>query len=424
MNASEERSAPATRAPFHLTGAYAPVLEERTLVESELEVEGAVPRELRGTYVRNGPNPRGTSPAWFAAEGMLHAVRLEDGVARWYRNRWMKGGRGPNTSVVRHAGRILALVETMLPVEVDRELETVGTFDFGGDLARSMIAHPKVCPVTGELLFLSYARETPDVVSYRADARGRIVHRAPIRVPAATYMHDMAITARHVVLWDMPVLLGDWRSPQPFRWTDDYRPRIGVLARDGEGDDIAWFDVKPGFISHTVNAFEDGSLVVLDVVRAPRFPAACAVYRYTLDLRTGKATEDVVDARFVDFPRVHPEREGRPYRHGYGVELSDWASGSWQRAVARKYDMTTGVSEVHDFGPSQLPGELVFAPRPGAAREDDGWAIGFVYDRAREASDLVILDAQRYEEPPVATVRLPCRVPVGIHGAWLADAAS
>lgn len=413
-------SADRAAAPFHLTGAYAPVLEERTLLD--LPVEGAIPSELRGTYVRNGPNPRtGTSPAWFAGEGMLHGVRLEGGQARWYRNRWMKGGRGPNTSVVGHAGRILALVEVQLPWEVDRELETVGRFDFGGGLARSMIAHPKTCPATGELLFLSYAQASPGVVLHRADASGRIVHRAPIRVPAVTYMHDMAITERHVVFWDMPVLVGDWQSPMPLRWAEDYRPRIGVLPRDGQEADVRWFDVAPAFISHTMNAFEDGSLVVLDVVRGPRFPAACALTRYTLDLASAKATEEVVDPGFVEFPRVPPAREGRAYRYGYGVELSDWATGSWQRAVARKVDMNTGVSQVHDFGPSRLPGEFVLVPRRSSA-EDDAWAIGFVYDRAREASDLVILDAARFEEPPVATVRLPCRVPVGLHGAWVPEA--
>jgi carotenoid cleavage dioxygenase-like enzyme len=423
--------------PFHLSGAYAPVLEERTL--HDLEVDGAIPPALRGTYVLNGPNPRsGTSPAWFAGEGMLHGVRLEGGEAKWYRNRGRRDGRLPNTNVIRHAGRILALVETNLPIEVDPELETVGSFDFGGGLARSMIAHPKACPKTGELLFISYggepaeggssrafvqdARDPAQFVFYRADEAGRIVHRAPIRVPAVTYMHDIGITERYVVFWDLPVGAGDWRSSLPLQWLDDYRSRIGILARDGHEDDVTWFDVKPAFISHTMNAFDDGSVVVLDVVRAPGYPKAGALYRYTFDLRTGEVTERVIDDRFVDLPRVDPRREGRPYRCGYGVELSDWAGYTWQRAIARKYDMVTGASQVHDFGPSRLPGEFVFAPRPGGAAEDDGWALAFVYDRRRDASDLVILDAQRFEEAPVATVRLPCRVPAGIHGAWLADA--
>jgi carotenoid cleavage dioxygenase-like enzyme len=409
-------------APVHLTGAYAPVLEERTL--RDLEVIGEVPPDLCGTYVRNGPNPRsGTSPAWFAGEGMLHGVRLETGDARWYRNRWMRTERGPNTSVVGHAGRILALVETQLPVEVDAELSTVGRFDFGGGLQRSMIAHPKKCPTTGDLLFLSYGREEPHVTYYRADGGGRIVHQAPIRVPAATYMHDMGITDRHVVFWDMPVLVEDWRSAQPLRWSDDYRSRVGVLNRDGCDEDVAWFDVKPGYISHCLNAYENGSQVVLDVVRAPRLMTACELYRYTLDLQTGRATENVLDARFVDFPRVHPAFEGKPYRYGYAVELSDWGTGSWQRTVLRKYDLASGTSSAHDFGPARLPGECVLAPRAGAINEDDAWAITFVYDRAREASDLVILDPRRFEGEPIATVRLPCRVPIGLHGAWIPDPA-
>ncbi len=409
-------------APFHLTGAYAPVKEERTLCD--LEVIGEIPPGMRGTYVRNGPNPRGgSSPAWFAGEGMLHAVRLEAGSAKWYRSRWMHTERAPNTSVVGHSGRILALVETQLPIEVDAELETVGRFDFAGGLRRSMIAHPKKCPTTGELLFLSCARDLPHLTYYRADGEGRIVHQAPISVPAATYMHDMGITDRHVVFWDMPVLVEDWRSPQPLRWSDDYRSRVGVLGRDGLDEDVAWFDVKPGYISHCLNAYDEGSHVVLDVVRAPRMMTACELYRYTLDLRTGRVAERGLDSRFIDFPRIHPAFEGRPYRYGYGVELSDWSTGSWQRTVLQKCDVINGTSCAHDFGPARMAGECVLVPRPSATEEDDAWAVMFVYDRARDASDLVILDASRFDGEPVATIRLPCRVPIGLHGAWIPDGA-
>src|SRR5262245_8097454 len=133
--------------PFHLRGNYAPVPDEVTAFD--LSVQGAIPRELRGRYVRNGPNPKtGTSPHWFLGDGMLHGVELRDGRASWYRNRWVRTrafvedapwlrpdytrditvGRA-NTHVVAHAGRILALVETSLPTEVTPELETIGCFD-------------------------------------------------------------------------------------------------------------------------------------------------------------------------------------------------------------------------------------------------------------------------------------------------------
>jgi carotenoid cleavage dioxygenase-like enzyme len=306
-------------------------------------------------------------------------------------------------------------------VEVTGELGTLGRYDFAGLLPRPMIAHPKTCPITGELLFIAYGHDRPHLTYYRADAGGRIDHRAPIDVPAVTYMHDIAITAGRLIFWDLPVLVGDWRSPMPLRWSDDHAPRVGVLPRDGHEGDVQWFPVKPGAISHAMNAFEDGDLVVLDVVRAERLFTPFALYRYTFDLRTGAMTERVLDGRFVDFPRIHPAVEGRPYRHGYALELMDWETGSWQRTLARKYDLETGASVVHDFGPHRMAGELVVAPRAGATREDDAWLMGFVYDRQRQASDFVILDAARFGDEPVAAIRLPRRVPVGLHGAWLAD---
>src|SRR5690349_5707344 len=126
-------TAEAPTLPFHLSGAFAPVSEERT--ERELEVSGEIPRDLAGTYVRNGPNPRsGRSPAWFASEGMLHAVHFENGRARWYKNRFIAGPYAPNTHVIAYDGRLLALVETRRPIELTPELETVGVYDFGGAL--------------------------------------------------------------------------------------------------------------------------------------------------------------------------------------------------------------------------------------------------------------------------------------------------
>ena len=75
--------------PFYLEGNFAPVSEEVTA--HDLKVEGAVPPELTGLYLRNGPNPRKGDPGhWFLGDGMVHGVRLEDGGASWYRNRWVR----------------------------------------------------------------------------------------------------------------------------------------------------------------------------------------------------------------------------------------------------------------------------------------------------------------------------------------------
>jgi hypothetical protein len=44
-----------------------------------------------------------------------------------------------------------------------------------------------------------------------------------------------------------------------------------------------------------------------------------------------------------------------------------------------------------------------------------------VYDPHRDLSDVVILDAQDFAGEPVATIRLPVRVPFGFHGGWAPD---
>src|SRR5262245_41847006 len=57
----------------------------------DLEVVGELPRDLNGTFYRNGPNPAFEPPGryhWFDGDGMIHAIRLEDGRAS-YRNRWV-----------------------------------------------------------------------------------------------------------------------------------------------------------------------------------------------------------------------------------------------------------------------------------------------------------------------------------------------
>ena len=203
---------------------------------------GSLPPELTGRYLRNGPNPLpGHDPAhWVAGAGMLHGIRLRDGRAEWYRNRWVRTrlleGKpyirpdgtfdlavGPaNTHVVEHAGRILALVESSFPYVVTPELETVGPDDLGGRLTTATTAHPKTDPVTGDLHFFGYGVLPPYLTYHRLSAGGELVTSAEIAVGAPTMMHDFAITDRHAVFLDLPMT---------FRMADAQRPGAGTASR-------------------------------------------------------------------------------------------------------------------------------------------------------------------------------------------------
>ncbi|MFE9322031.1 carotenoid oxygenase family protein [Nocardia sp. NPDC052278] len=426
----------------HLTGNYAPVTEELTAYE--LPVTGTIPAELTGWYLRNGPNPHAAASAhWFLGDGMVHGVRLEQGRAVSYRNRWVRTSTFTddaqvrdadgnldltaglaNTHVIRHAGRTLALVESSYPYELTCELDTVGPYDFDGKLRTAMTAHPKTCPTTGELHFFGYAFTAPYLTYHRADAAGNLVVSRPIEVPAATMHHDFNLTATHVVFMDLPVVF-DLETAKsvggmPFRWRDDYQARLGVLRRDDPYGAIRWFPIDPCYVFHTLNAHDEPGRIVLHVIRYPNLwrqdahlPEHASLWRWTIDLATGTVAEQQLDDRDAEFPRIDDRLAGLDSRFGHATVAGD--SGALLR-----YDLHTGTSTAHEFGPGRIPAEAAFAPgddRPGG----DGYLMTYVYNADTDRSDLVIVDASELAAPPVATIHLPARVPYGFHGNWLAD---
>ena len=57
-------------------------------------------------------------------------------------------------------------------------------------------------------------------------------------------------------------------------------------------------------------------------------------------------------------------------------------------------------------------------PRSADAAEGDGWLVAVVYRGAEDRSDFVVFDAQDVAAGPIATAKLPRRVPFGFHGNW------
>ncbi len=439
--------------PLHLSGHLAPVPDEIDAVD--LPVTGSLPAELVGRYFRNGPNPMPgeVSGHWFTGHGMLHGLRLRDGRAEWYRNRWVRtrrldgvplyderGNRNldantANTHVIEHAGRLLALVESGLPHEIDRELGTVGPCDFGGRLTTAMTAHPKQDPATGELHFFGYGIQPPFLTYHRLSAAGELELSVPVDVPGPTMMHDFAITEHHVVWLDLPVVFDMALLPGslPYRWDDGYGARIGVMAKDG--GPVRWFEIEPCYVFHVGNAHEDAAgRVVLDAVRYDRavwnalWPTlggtgqeavdtavatgTSTLHRWTLDPATGSVAEQVVDGRDVEFPTLNDARVGRDNQYLYTVA---------EHAIV-KYDTRSGEAVEHDLGDGWHAGEAVFVPSVEARGEDEGWLLSLAtHDDATVPSELHVLDATDVKAGPVASVHLPRRVPAGFHGSWFAD---
>lgn len=431
--------------PFFQTGNFAPVEQEVTAFD--LKVKGELPRELNGLYLRNGPNPRTPTGHWFFGDGMLHGIRLEDGHARWYRNRWVRTRSfvegvdfiGPdgtldrtigraNTNVIGHAGKIFALVESSFPTEMSPELDTLGVRDYDGKLTSAMTAHPKICPLTGELHFFGYGFFPPFLVYNRADKSGRLVESVEIDVPGPTMMHDFAITENYVLFFDLPVVFDlemAMGGSMPYRWSDEYGARIGVMRRGAASAGVRWFEIPPCYLFHPFNACEKNGTIEVDAARydelwrrhSNEFAEARA-HRWTIDLASGTVKERPLDDRAIEFPRVDDRLNGLPHRFGYAV--SNHAGVSERAMRLLKYDFERGTTVAHDFGPGRSPGEGVFVPASPESAEDHGYVLAYVYDQARNGSDFVVLDARNFDAEPLAVIELPQRVPFGFHGNWIA----
>jgi carotenoid cleavage dioxygenase len=457
MTALDDRNS-ASVTNRYLQGNYGPVVEEVTALD--LPVIGELPADLAGRYLRNGPNPIGaTDPAthhWFMGDGMVHGIRLLDGSAKWYRNRyvgsadvsaarhqpdipgrnWNGSPGGPNTNVGGFAGTTWAMVEAGgCPVELTYELDTVGRNDFFGTLPGAFTAHPKVDPDTGEMHAMVYAwAQWMDHVQYVVvGTDGRVRRTLDIPLPGMTMLHDMSLTERYAVVYDQPCTVDfdlAFAGRFPFRWNPDYGNRVGLLPREGEVADIVWVDVPVGYSFHPMNAYEgtDGSVVIdlcvydrmFDVdILGPFGDGLARLERWTINPATRTCSTAVIDASPNEFPRHRGSLTSKPYRFGYCAAPNvDDALAGWPTL---KHDLHTGRRAVFDHGPGRAAGEPVFVSRPDSTAEDDGWVITYVHDLGAGSAEFVVLDAQDFDRGYVARVPLPKRVPFGFHGNWVSD---
>jgi len=452
------------KSPF-LEGNFAPV--ERELAVDDLDVVGELPRELDGWLVRNGPNPQFAPLGkhhWLDGDGMLHAVRIADGRAS-YQNRWVRTrafelerrrGRAlwtgalerpqfdnpegaikntANAGVVCHAGRVFALGEHGEPYEIDPgTLETEGAYSFGRRLRHPLSPHAKIDPASGEMFAFGTSPVAKPHLQYSVFSKGgALAHTTAVELPIGVWMHDFALSERFAVFMNHPYTydVHRWLRGEPIaRFEPERGSFLGVLPRRSSGSAVRWFAVAPCFAPHVVNAWDEGRTLVLDVfhrwtldlaadVDPSARPEPTQLWRWTIDLEKGAVREQALDDQNADVAQVHPARVGRRARYAFAARIRSGARAAVSDALL-KYDFERGCASTrHDFGPDRSGGEGVFVPRPGGLDEDDGWVLAFIHDEAEGESELLVIDAKRFDAAPLARVRLPQRVPYGLHGRWI-----
>ncbi|HET9876350.1 MAG TPA: carotenoid oxygenase family protein [Mycobacterium sp.] len=444
-------------------------------------VEGEIPRDLDGIYLRNTENP--LHPALktyhpFDGDGMLHVIGFRDGKA-FYRNRFIRtdgflaenevggplwpglaepvqlakrtegwGARGlmkdaSSTDVIVHRG--IALTSFYQCGDLYRldpySAAALGKESWNGrfPFEWGVSAHPKVDNKTGELLFFSYSKQAPYLRYGVVDEHKDLVHHVDVPLPGPRLPHDMAFTENYAILndfplfWDPQLLEHDVHLPRFYR---DMPSRFAVIPRRGEARDIRWFEADPTFVLHFVNAYEHGDEIVLDgFFEGDPEP---------IDIGTETKSQRLF--RFLALDRLQSrlhrwrlnlvtgtvkEEQLSEDITEFGMINADYAARTYRYAYAAtgkpgwflfdglvKHDVLTGRQERYSFGDGVYGSETAMAPRPGASGEDDGYLVTLTTDMNADTSYCLVFDAARPADGPVCKLQLPERISSGTHSTW------
>lgn len=461
-----------------LKGYYEPLTAECNA--PDLVIEGDIPRELNGTFYRNGPNPQfppENEYHFFTGDGMIHAFQFDDGKVS-HRNRWARterfkierreqqslfSGMNPletdprfldfvlndkegvaNTSVIYHGGRLLLLEEGHLPFEMDADsLDSHGAWSFYGKLNTTMSAHPKVDPKNGDMLFHAYMTAgpfTPDMGFYRVNAAGHMQEAHHFQAPYSAMVHDMVVTENYVLFPVMPIT-GDlgraMEGKPPFAWEPDKPTLVGVMPRGGTPEEIQWIEGDACYVFHFANGSDKDGVITLEACHfdsPPLFPMVDgsptpanihpSLARWTIDmnLATPRVAMDYLVDHGAEFPVIDPRYAMHDYQH-------TWYTSSDRSIPARipdsdvvynaivRFDVKNHKTDSYAFEAGYVA-EPMFVPRSPDAAEGDGWVLSTVYDIPSNTSALCVFDSLNISAGPIGKAWVSHRVPVSFHGTW------
>ncbi|XP_071696730.1 9-cis-epoxycarotenoid dioxygenase NCED1, chloroplastic-like [Rutidosis leptorrhynchoides] len=470
---------------IQIGGNFSPVPEQP--VRKSLPVAGKIPEHIEGVYLRNGANPLFEPTSGhhlFDGDGMIYAVKFENGQASYacrftetqrlvqeraigkpvfpkaigelhghsgiaklllFYARGLCGvidhtnGIGvANAGLVYFNDRLLAMSEDDLPYHVrvtpSGDLKTAGRYNFDGQLESTMIAHPKVDPISGELFALSYdVIKKPYLKYFRFSPDGKKSEDVAIELEKPTMVHDFAITENFVVVPDHQVVFKMSEmvtGGSPVVYDKEKVPRFGVLDKYAEnGSGIKWVEVPDCFCFHLWNAWEEPELDEVVVIGSCMTPAdsifnecneelKSVLSEIRLNLKTGKSTRRAIIAPENDVNleagMVNKNLLGRKTRYAYLAIAEPWPKVSG----FAKVNLSTGETKNFIYGEMKYGGEPLFLTRDANSSDEDvGHILAFVHDEKTWKSELQIVDAKTLEL--TATVKLPSRVPYGFHGTFI-----
>ncbi len=460
------------------SGPWQPNTREYDVIEPK--VTGDLPADLCGIYIRNTENPLHHALGRyhpFDGDGMLHSVYIDSGYVE-YRNRFIRtdgfeaelaageplwaglrenpdkslrdgwGARtrlkdASSTDVVVHNGvAATSFYQCGEIYQLDpRTLEGRGKASWVDGITPGwgVSAHTKVDEATGEMLFFNYGKQAPYMHYGVVDADGQLAHYIPIELPGPRLPHDMAFTDRYAILNDLPLF---WdpealqHNAHAVRFFPELPSRFGIVPRRGSSNEVVWFDAKPTYVLHWINAYEDGDEVVLDGYtqdprrgrRTKNLPDSLApfamldinaigahAYRWRFNMRTGAVIEGPLEDGLSEFGMINPQIAGKPYRYTWAMTAKP---GWFLFDGISRLDVETGTTQHYQFPDGVYASESPMAPRQNNAGEDDGYVVTMVTDMNTDSSACLVFDAADISAGPMASIELPQRICVGTHSYW------
>ena len=459
----------------YLNGAWTPLHEEVTATELDV-IEGAIPHDIDGVYLRNTENqlhqPLGKYHP-FDGDGMIHQIDFSGGTAS-YRNRFVRtrcfqaeqdiggslwgglmdkagvsqrpgfGAHGAlkdssSTDIIVHAGKAIStFYQCGEGYVLDPEtLEQAGVAPWVP--LDGISAHPKVDDRTGELLFFNYSKHAPYMHYGVVDAGGRVTNYIPVPLPGPRLPHDMTFSENWSIVNDLPMF---WdadllqRGIHAARMHNGVPSRFALIPRHGKTEDIRWFEAAPTYILHFLNAYEEGDEVVMDayfqdnpqpaplhnedgyghmMAYVDEHSFQPKLHRWRFNLADGTTREERLDDRILEFGMIDARVAGRKHRYVYSTTSKP---GWFLFNGFVKHDLETGESWTLMLEDGRYASEAPFAPRVGSTAEDDGYLVSFIIDENRGTSECILIDARDIEAGPVCRIALPHKISSGTHSHW------
>lgn len=349
-----------------------------------------------------------------------------------------------NTSALFWNQQLFALWEAGLPYQLDpATLETTGPSTLNGILkpTEAWSAHPRVDPTAPRKL-INFALQpglSTSLVIDEVDESGHLLQKRTEIIPGFAFVHDFAITPNYYIFFQNPVslnpfpfLLGFRSAGQCISFNAKQPTKILLIPRN-LAQPMQVIETEPCFVFHHANAYESDDVIVVDSICYAGFPTLDSdadfrdvnfatlpegqLWRFTIQPQTKTATHQVITPQTCEFPTLHPQAVGQPYRYLY-IGTAEQEQGNAPLQAIAKFDLQTGSRTSWSAAPRGFVGEPVFVPKPFQNAEEQGWLLTMIYDAAYHRSEIVVLDAADLAQGPLARLRLSHHVPYGLHGCF------